>query len=433
MKAKEIVLLVLFIAAGILFYEAKTGKIDLEWRLDDFGWLDGRAFTYQESRVLEAPLPSSLRLLNAHGDVTIEGAETAAISVTLEKKVWRRREQEAKAVADALRLRITRDASGLTIGTNRDEFKRRNFETSFRLTVPAAIAVDIQNSYGTVRVGGVAAASIANRHGQVDAAGITGVLKVDNSYEDVTVDGVRSDCEIRAAHSDISARMVEGELTVDDQYGLIRLRNIGRRVAVDAPHSEIVAEDIAGPVDLRNSYEKVTLRRVGPAKVTGHHSEVEAAGVDGDLAVTTSYASVTADGVRGGLRVSGRNVGLTGAGLSGDEVYVSTSYEPVKLSGFSGKATVLVSHGDVSVSPLSLTGPVEIRCDYSPITFHWPAGGPYPIEAQSKSGRIHWRLALPARLEDKDGREQVRAFSDLVGKPGIVLVTSYDDIVVEEN
>jgi hypothetical protein len=433
MKAKEIVLLVLLVAAGILFYEVKTGKLDLEWRLDDFGWLDGQAFTYQESRVLEAPLPSSLRILNAHGEVTIEGAETDTISLSLEKKVWRRREPEAKAVADALHPRITKDASGVTIGTNRDEFKRRNFETSFRLTIPAAMAVDVQNSYGVVKVRGVAAATIANRHGQVDAFGIAGGLTVDNSYEDVTVDGVRADCEIRAAHSDVSARKVEGELTVNDQYGLIKLQNIDRKVTVDAPHSEVVAEDIAGPVDVRNSYEKITLRRVGSAKITGHHSEVEAAEVDGNLDVATSYADVSAGGVRGGLRVSGRNVGLTGASLSEGEVYVSTSYEPVELSGFSGKATILVSHGDVSVTPLPLTGPIEIRCDYSPITFHWPAGGPYPIEALSRSGRIHWRLALPVRVEDKDGREEVRAFSDLTGKPGIVLVTSYDDIVVEED
>jgi hypothetical protein len=433
MKAKEIILLVLLIAAGILLYQERTGKIGFDWRPGDFIFLDGEAFTYYESQVIEAPLPTSLRLLNAHGDVTIEAAETDRITLALEKKVWRHREPEAKAVADQLHPRVARDGDSVVIGTNRDEFKRRNFETNFRLTVPAAVAVDVENSYGTVKVRGVSAAVIANRHGEVDASAIAGVLKVNNSYEDVTVDGVRSLCEIHSAHSDVIARNIEGELRVDHQYGLARLQTVAQKVTFDGPHAEVIAEDVAGPVDIRNSYEKVTLRRVGPAKVTGHHSDVEAAEVNGNLEVSTSYATVTAGSVRGGLRVSGRSVGLSGASLTGGDIYVSTSYEPVEISGFSGKTTILVSHGQVTVTPLPLTGPIEVRCDYSPITFHWPAGGPYPVEARCRSGQIRWRLADLARVEEKDGMEEVRAFSDLKDKPGILLVTSYENIEVEKD
>jgi hypothetical protein len=170
---------------------------------------------------------------------------------------------------------------------------------------------------------------------------------------------------------------------------------------------------------------------VGPAKVTGHHSDVDASWVNGDLEVATSYASVSAASVSGGLRVTGKSVGLSADGLSGGEVYVSTSYEPVELSGFSGKTTVLVSHGDITLTPRPLTGPLEVRGEYSRITLHWPAGGPYPLEARTRSGEIGWYLADPVQVEEKDGVQEVRAYSGLTDKPGILLVTAYENIAVE--
>jgi hypothetical protein len=431
MKAREIILLVLIIAGGIILTQEKTGKVWPEWAVGDFLIFDGRAFTFQESQVLEAPLPATLRLMNAHGEVTVEGTETDRVTLTLEKIVRRHTESEAKSVADGLHAVVNRDSLAVVITTNRADLRERGLDTNFRLTVPAGMALQVDNSYGMVKVRGVAAATVVNRHGEVNASNITGALKVENAYEDVSVDGIRGACEIKSSHSDVLARGVEGGLTLDHAYGTVTLSKIAQTVVVEAPHSEVLAEDIAGPLDIRNSYEKVTLRRVGPANVTGHHSEVEAAEVKGDLEVATSYATVSVSAVQGGLRVTGKSVGLSGNGVSGGEIYVATSYEPVELSGFSGKTTIVVSHGDVVLTPLPLTGPIDVRGDYSGITLHWPAGGPYPIEARTKSGEIGWHLAEPVPVEEKEGFREVKAFSGLQDKPAILLVTSYDDIEVE--
>lgn len=334
MKSREIVLLVLIIAGGFILTQERTGKIWPDWRAGDFLFFDARAFTFQESKVVEAPLPATLRVVNAHGEITVEGAETDRITLTLEKIIRRRDEPEAREVADRLHATVTKDSLAVVIGANRDDFQRQNFDTNFRLTVPAGMALEVENSYGTVKVRGVSWAAVVNRHGEVDASGIGGSLKVESSYENVTVDGVRGACEIKSSHSDVLARRVDGGLTLDHSYGMVTLHNIAAKVLIEGPHSEILAEDIAGPVDVRNSYEQITLRRVGPAKVTGQHSDVEAAEVNGDLEVATEYAFVTASSVRGGLRVTGKSVGLSGNDVSGGEVYVSTSYEPVELSGF---------------------------------------------------------------------------------------------------
>ncbi len=432
MKAREVVLLIFIILAGVFFYHAKTGKIDWEWHLGDFFEWDQELFTYEESQAVEAPLPSLLKVVNSHGNVEIQGVEGGEISITMVKKVWRRTEEEAREIADRLHAVVSRDDLAVTLGTNREEFKRRNFETDFRISVPLETAIDIKNRYGLVRAARVASAAIENSHGQVVVSAVPGSLKIENSYEDVEVENIQSGCEIRSRHSNIQATQVAGEMRIEQAYGIIRLRNIGRKITIDAPHTEIRGEDLPGPLEIMSSYEKITLLRVGPLKIDGHHSPVEAAEVNGDIIISDDYEPVTLSQVRGNVQVTGKSVAVSGKDIVGGEIYVSTSYEPVDLREFSGKTTVLLSHGELTLRPLALTGPVEARCDYTPIVFFWPGEEPYPLEAQTKNSDIRWQISGDISIEEKNGLTVARAFTGVQDKPQIRLITTYNDIQVEK-
>jgi DUF4097 and DUF4098 domain-containing protein YvlB len=430
MKAKEIVLLFFIIAAGIFFYHVQTGKIDLVW--DDFvGW-DTNDYTYQETQVIEPPLPASLKVVNSHGEVDVTGADTDRITFVFEKRIWRRDEEKAKEVADRLHAIITKGDADVTITTNRGEFKRRNFETNFRLTVPAGLAVDITNSYGAVKAGQVGKTVIDNPHGEVTLTDIRGDALIENSYEDIKVTGLQASCTVKSRHADISVRSVTGEVDIEGSYGLVDLRNTSQKATIVAPHTEIMVEDVAGPLEVRNSYEKTTLRRVGPARIDGDHSPIEAESVTGSLEVNTSYAPVVLRAIRGNVQVNGAHVSVTGRDVIGEDISISSSYEDVDLADFSGKTTILLEHGDITLTPLPLTGPVEVRATYSPITFFWPGEERYPLEAQTRSNDISWNIFGSISTEEKDHLTIVRAFSEVTDKPRILLSTTYGDILFEK-
>jgi hypothetical protein len=432
MKAREVVLLIFIILAGVFFYHAKTGKIDWEWHLGDFFQWDQELFTYEETQTVEAPLPSLLKVVNSHGNVEIQGVEGDGISFTMVKKVWRRTEEEAREVADRLHVVVNKDDMALVFGTNREEFKRKNFETDFRISVPLETAIDVKNRHGLVRAVQVASAAIDNSHGQVVVSAVPGNLQIENSYEDVEVEDIQSGCEIRSRHSSIRASQVAGEMIIENAYGEIRLRNIGGKITIDAPHTEIRGEDLPGPLEIQNSYEKITLLRVGPMKIDGHHSPIEAAEVNGDIIITDNYEPVTLSRVRGSVQVTGKSMSVSGKDIIGGEIYVSSSYEPIDLRDFAGKTTVLLSHGELTLRPLALTGPVEARCDYTPIIFFWPGEEPYPLEAQTKNSDIRWQLGGEISIEEKNGLTVARAFTGIQDKPQIRLSTTYNDIRVEK-
>lgn len=431
MKAREIFLALALIAFGALTYYAKSGRLQVE---GDGGWLfwgHTEEFLFEEAaQTIPGPLPRELQVINAHGAVEIRGAETDAITVTFKKIVNRRTREDAQKVADQLKMVVNREEPRLILSTNRDDFRRKNFETRFTITVPLGMTVFVRNSYGPVKIEKTGPADIVNPHGPVSAGSIAGRLGVDGSYEDVDVRDIRGDARITAPHAKVIVVGVKGELMIDADYAELFLENVDRNVRIGALHSSVNGKNLKGEVEIKNSYEKIILAGTGPTKIFGHHSDVEAEGIDGPLEIGNAYAKLTVGGVNGDLRIEGSNLEVHAGRVAAREITISTSYENVEILGFSGTTTIVQRHGDVVLEPAELTGPIDVRASYGAVRLGWPAGLKAPFEAETKSGVIHWNLADKPSFEETNGTSVTRAYMDAAG-PAIKILTSYGDIRIE--
>jgi RNA polymerase sigma-70 factor (ECF subfamily) len=136
--------------------------------------------------------------------------------------------------------------------------------------------------------------------------------------------------------------------------------------------------------------------------------------------------------IQGNLRVDGKSVDIYGKLITGQEIYISSSYENIELLDFSGRTTILLSHGDLVLQPSPLAYPVEIKNEYSSIRLYWPTGEKYPFEAQVKGGDIKWNLAEELSLKKENSLSVVKAFVNETEKPSIFLSTTYGDIRIEQ-
>lgn len=433
MKAREVVLLVVIIAVGVLLYYGQTGKAGFHFNFDDGLVTGGRGYSYTESLTVDAPIPARLRITNAHGDVEVRGADQEGITITLEKRVWRKNEKEAKEVADALKAVIVKSAEEILLTTNRDEFPRKNFETSFRLTIPLHRDVSVENPYGDVEAGRIRDLRVDSPHGRILASDIEGEAVLANSYEDLEVRNVEAGCRINASHGDVRIYDVRGEVNVECPYGSVEAEGIGLGFTVVGPHSEITGRRIRGAADIRNSYEDITLREAAVVTIQGHHSEVDLEKIRGDVQIKNSYGLILVADLSGRLLIEGKNLEVSGKALTSPEIRIASSYEDVGLVDFSGPAAVTLSHGACSLQPRSLlNSPIDVRSEYGDIRLLWPTGESAPLEARSKGGNIEWRLPGSPSLRKENGETVVKAFPDATGKPAVFLSTSYADIHLEE-
>ena len=433
MKFREVLLVIVLLAAGVVVYQAQTGKWDLHfgWWEDD--WIGfGQEYAYEETQVFEAPIPSSLEVINSHGWVEIRGADQETVQLTFQKKIWRRDEADARAIADKLKFKVEKTADRLSFSTNRDEFTRRNFETGFILVVPRRMAVKVDNSYGRVKAVALKEADVRNRHGEVSVSEIEGSCILESSYEDIEAGNLKGGCRVTDRHADVKVLSVAGELRVDHSYGEVRFEDVGGKVEVVGSHSEVNGRRVQGPVSVETSYERISITEAGALEVRARHCPVEATDIRGDLDIETTYEPVKAMNVGGNLRVSGNNVEVTASLVKGQDISVSTSYQNVDLADFSAKVGVALRHGRLVLRPLDLKFPIDVRNEYGDIDFYWPAGETSPLEAQSRGGSVQWELPGKPTLEKTNGTSLVKAFVDNTGRPSVFLSTSYGDIRIQE-
>jgi hypothetical protein len=432
MKAKEIILLILIVTVGIVFYHAQTGKIWIDWDWDEGIYFGQEEFVYEETEKIAPPFPQSLTIINAQGHVEVEGSDQDFISVTFEKRIFRRKQKLADEVAETLSMIVDKDDAGIRISTNREDFRKRRFRTNFKIFVPERLAVRVENSYGEVRVSQAGDTEIRNPNGRVYAANITGNLNIKNSYKEVEVENIQSDCQIDSRSSSVTVIGIEGSTQIEHRYGKIHVENIGRDVTVDGSNAEVYGKNVAGLFDIRTSYRKIDLSDVGPVQIKANNSRIEIQGAKDSVDIEDSYGKVELFDIRGNLRIDGKNLEVYGHTIIGEKISVSTSYRKVELIGFQGKTEITHSNGNVNLEPLPLTHPIEVKGRYTDIKFYWQSGGRYPIEARAKGGNIVWNVSEELSQEEENGYSVIKAFDTETGKPSIFLLTTYGSIRIVE-
>src|SRR5512139_2657627 len=138
MKFREIFLVAVLVLAGFIFFQFKTGHWTIDGGWDWWNWdgWGGREAAAEETQTIEGPVPPVLAVENGHGSVEVRGADQDTVQLTFKKVAWRRSEEEAKDIVARLKYTLIRATDKLTFTTNSAEFARKNFETSFILTVP---------------------------------------------------------------------------------------------------------------------------------------------------------------------------------------------------------------------------------------------------------------------------------------------------------
>lgn len=434
MKGREVFLLILIILAGVFFYHAYTGKLDIQWNWDwddEEGFLNwGDEYVFEESETLTSPLPASLHLKNSYGDIEIVGSDTESISITLKKRIKRNSERKAREVAEDLKMRILREGERIDISVNRDDFTKKNFRTDFILSLPSSMIVNCANSYGKVDIRSVKSAEITNRIGTVQVENIDGDLILKVSYRNAEVVDIRGECRIESANADLDVRDILGRVDIVNRYGRIELSDIPQDIIVDGSHTRIRGMNLTGNISIESSYKSIYLENTGPVKITATNAPIEIYRVNGLLDIKNNYGSLDLSDIEGDLMIEGKNLKVTGRDIVSNLLTVSTSYKTVDLSRFSGKSSIHADNARIILFPSPLTHGIEASGDYTDIDFHWPEGR-YPIEAQSSGGKVLWNLPFEPAQKKTNGLSLVKAFSD-EPTPAISLSTRYGKITIQD-
>lgn len=427
MKSKEIVLLILIVLVGVGFYYLQDFRVLIDDFDSDF-LFRGNSYTFEENLTLEPA--AIIEIINSHGQVEIEGSNRQDITLTLVKKVWRKNEETAKKVADEIKLLTTRDDNRIVLSTNRDSFKKKNFTTSFRLSVPQNVAVKVTNSFGLVRISKLKEAEVNNQHGRVDVFEIQDRVRAVNSFKNLSLVDIGGECYVETKHSSLLLSRIGGPVRLGCSHEDVELFDLRSSVSLTSRHTRIKAVKLAGPSNISGTYELISLTQSGPATIKGHHSPIEIDTLNGDLDIETSYEQVRLARIEGKVTVKGKSTEISLDSVRAAKIHIETSYEDVRLDNFSGELQLTLTHGDASLNPLNLDFPMTVQDEYGDLKFYWPENQTARFEAKTRGGSISWRLPFAPDENLNNGTAIVRAFTRAEDRPQVKFSTTYGDIQI---
>ena len=193
-------------------------------------------------------------------------------------------------------------------------------------------------------------------------------------------DGIAGDCRIEAPHGEVNVHAVEGDLIIENSYERVRVEKAAKALTISGPHSDILVKDIGGRAEIGSSYEAIRVVGALDVKIRGQQSEIELEDIKGAADVVNDHGFVRVRNATGGLKIDGRDVGVSATGIAGPEIRITTSYQDVDLLDFAGPAVIVLSHGDLHLRPQGLAGAVDVQGSYAGVDLEWPAGIRGPLE-----------------------------------------------------
>ena len=113
---------------------------------------------YEKTNKLDAPLApgSTLALENDVGSITIEGQDVVNCSVTATITVKAPSEEEAKELAEQIKIELEQDGNTLTVKITKPRKKRRrSISISFKIIAPKQTALQISSDVGEIQVSNI--------------------------------------------------------------------------------------------------------------------------------------------------------------------------------------------------------------------------------------------------------------------------------------
>ncbi|MBA7630890.1 hypothetical protein ES703_38415 [subsurface metagenome] len=341
---------------------------------------------YERTIQQQAPLApgSTVVAKTSFGSVTITGADVTNCSVVAQIRVQAPTEEEAREIAEQVKIKLEPVGQTLTVKAEKPPKKRRrSISISYDITVPRQTNVECGSSYGAIK--------LSNIDGNVKG---------------------------KTSSGSISAENIQGLVDLNTSYGRVNCKDIsGDNIKVKSSSGAINAENIRGSAELDTSYGSITCRDISGGDVklktsSGNIKLSKASCTDCD--VYTSYGSITADELTGSLlKLHSGSGSIKVTEASAETADISTSYGRITcrqltttdLTAKSGSgnidiifsdstpaeitANVTTSYGSIDfTTPPEFTGRVELATSYGSITTDLPITITGEISKKKLTGTI---------------------------------------------
>jgi len=316
--AGGVFLVVLLIVSGLIAGEAKRSVSN--WDFGDQSCFWGHNYDYDDQLTSQdLPIGANVKILDEHGDVSVNVSNDESISVTVRKKICAESQKQADKWNDQTKPQLNVSGNLVTINANTTGAGDHPISTDLDISIPRRAALTISSQHGDV--------SVTGRDGSV---------------------------EISAKRGDVSVEDVNANLTLDLNGSSARVSGVAGDVTVGGRADHVSLSDIKGASRLNGEMQAVNLSKIAKAvSFKSARTDLEFSRLDGDLSMESG--SMRADNLAGPFRLITRSKDVNLEGVSGD-VRIENENAPVEVQFKSVGNVQIDNRGDITLILPDKTG-----------------------------------------------------------------------------
>lgn len=293
MGKRELVLISLFVAIGIVVYQftapppppgsegLSVGGIVQKLRRGIQGARESANAETHQTAPIDASTQQIRINLPRSNDLTITGSDRTDVSIEMRTTARGFDQAEARALADAQKIQLEQAGDALVVsGTWPDRRGGSHgyvYQTAITIDMPRRLAVRIEPHLGKLTVSDVASFEGMGSRGETRLQRIAGHVLLGHTGGTLEIDG--------CASLKLTARNGRGEI-----------KHVNGAVTIEVTGGELKLSDIAGPLEIESRNGDLTLESLRALKPPFRYN-----GTGGELRVT---------GLRTEARIDGRNTDM---------------------------------------------------------------------------------------------------------------------------
>jgi hypothetical protein len=455
MKKREIFIVIVLIAFGIIYNSYKSGEFEISFyegcSVDSGSLLDKRSLTkfVQEEIRCSHDHIKKIEIENLAGSITVEKHSTVETKADSESEIENENKSEktirivpaihvyhrdaAKAHEIHKKIKIethiydmveAEESAGtgskptykkLHITVSPEEsFPYRRVRVHFKLTIPESVELDLWNRYGNMEINGCGKNILLN-----------------GKYGDIWVRHIDSNLKIRHRHGNAAVEDIKDAVDLSSRYSKIKIRDVSG-LKLNCSHSRVFIAGVKKETDIDHAaYSVITMENSKKITLDGRHTKIKMENIEEGASVKNSHETIYMRNIKGNVQVKARHCKVVVKQAVSDDVVVKNSYGSVWCDEISAKnVDIMLNNGKLDIAFDRIEERINIRNRYSRIRLEYPGSLQPLFSIHVRHGDIVNRTPVEmAILKERSGAD-VNA-STMEGKPEIIINTTYGDVFLE--
>lgn len=412
MKKREILLIVVLIAFGVIYRAVEKGKMQF---VSDFSFyseerhLRGSAFSeFPEKEKIFAAVDKII-IENPAGEITVNRSSDGQVHLISLMRVYYSDKRMVDEIRKKVVIRSVLDNGVLKIsGQYTTDFPYQNLRILLRVLAPAGAVVAISNREGDTIVRDTGRdVSIDQENGNLVLENIPSGLKLRIKNCNANLKSIANNVEIYASRSNLILENADS------------LHFLGK-------HGDCTIKSVKNNVFLEHSYGKLVLDDIGKLEISAHFSSIAARNVKNGAIITNKYENIFLENIHGDIRVASRLSRMDLRNITGRNVLIENSFADTDITDFSGEnLDMLIKNGNLDLRVKNVTNRINIESQHAELDLVFGSLADPTINIRTRQGRIY--AESPLQLEKYE--ENAESFLNRSGsKPEILINNVYGDI-----